>query len=353
MLDEFSSGAAPRFVLGETLLSWVMRGLAHNKLRNPHLFRDAINRGLSVPKRVLPGIVESWPFPAFEDIEFDCTTELFRVMRATYGIDGVLLQQLFAARQSRLIHIHYRHAYCSICLKESMRRTGFPIWRQPWCYTTTAFCVDHRHMLIRPRNTFTPERRIWDAYIYSKGERSVKHSLSDRRIAGITIRVQQWIESLVVGQALNEGVETLYGLLLAKRTAFAPGGIASAGFSRTQQLLCKVNLDLHERIEFGLNDSDPYQRMGALLLIGWLSGIVSPAEIVYLGRHYHCVHRTLPPSPQQLGHLVALAISAEEVMVVREKLVNLREISSTMMSSFLEGFGEAASRSLRSNRPKR
>jgi hypothetical protein len=208
-------------------------------------------------------------------------------------------------------------------------------------------------MLIRPRNTFTPERRIWDAYIYSKGERSVKHSLSDRRIAGITIRVQKWIESLVVGQALNDGVETLYGLLLAKRTAFAPGGIASAGFSRTQQLLCKVNLDLQERIEFGLNDSDPHQRMGASLMIGWLSGIVSQAEIVYLGHHNHCVRSALPPSPRQLGRLVAIALSAEEVMVIREKLVNLREISSAMMSSFLEGFGEAASCSFRSNRPKR
>jgi hypothetical protein len=181
----------------------------------------------------------------------------------------------------------------------------------------------------------------------------VKHSLFDRRIAGITIRVQQWIESLVVGHALNEGVETLYGLLLAKRTAFAPGGIASVGFSRAQQIVCRLNLDLHERIEYGLNDSDPYQRMGALLLIGWLSGMVSPTEIVYLGHHDHCVSRTLPPSPQQLGRMVTLNLSAEEVMVVREKLVKLGEISSTMMSSFLEGFDEARSRSLRSSRPKR
>lgn len=353
VLDEFSSGAAPRFVLGETLLSWVMRGLAHNRLRNPHLFREAINRGLSIPKRVVPGIVESWPFPEFEDIEFDCATELFKVMRGTYGTDGVLLQQLFASRQSRLLHIHYRHAYCSTCLKESMRRTGFPIWRQSWCYTTSAYCVEHQRVLVRPRDTFTPERRIWDAYLYSREERPVKHSLFDRRMAGITIRVQQWIESLVVGQALNEGVETLYGLLLAKRTVFAPGGIASAGFSRTQQPLCKVNLNLHERIVFGLNDSDPYQRMGALLLIGWVSGMVSQAEIVYLGRHDYCVRRTLPPSPQQFGRLVSLALSPVDVMVVRESLVKLGAISSTMMSSFLEGLDEATSRSLRSSRPKR
>lgn len=179
------------------------------------------------------------------------------------------------------------------------------------------------------------------------------HSLFDRRIAGITIRVQQWIESLVVGQELTEGVDALYGLLLAKRTAFAPGGIASVGFSRTQQVLCRLNLDLHERIEYGLYDSDPYQRMGALLLIGWLSGMVSPAEIVYLGRHDHCVSRTLSPSPQQLGRMVTLTLSAEEVMVVREKLVKLGEISSTMMSSFLEGFDEATSRFLRSSWPKR
>ena len=353
MFDEFSSGAAPRFVLGETLLSWVMRGLAHNKLQNPHLFRAAIDRGLSVPKRAVPGVVESWPFPAFEDIEFDCDSELFKVMCATYGTDRVLLQKQFASRQSRLLHIHFRHSYCSSCLFESMVRTGFPIWRQSWCYTTSAFCVDHRRALMRPRETFTPGRRIWNAYLHSTGERSVKDSLLDRRIAGITIRVQQWFESLVPGQALTEGVETLYGLLLAKRTAFAPGGIASAGFSRTQQFLCRVNLDLHERIEFGLNDSDPYQRMGALLLIGWLSGMVSPAEIAYLGRHDHCVRRTLPSSPQQLARMVTLVLNAEEVLFLREKLDKLEAVSSTAMSSFLEGFDGAISRSLRSNRPKR
>ncbi|MNL97174.1 hypothetical protein D3C81_70090 [compost metagenome] len=353
MFDEFSSGAAPRFVLGETLLSWVTRGLAHNKLQNPHLFREAINRGLSVPKRMVPGVVESWPFPAFEDIEFDCDSELFKVMFATYGTGGVLLQKQFAARQSRLLHIHFRHIYCSSCLIESMVRTGFPIWRQSWCYTTSAYCVDHRRALMRPRETFTPDRRIWNAYLHSTGERSVRDSLFDRRIAGITIRVQQWFESLEPGQALAEGVETLYGVLLAKRTAFVPGGIASAGFSRTQQSLCRINLNMYERIEFGLNDSHPYQRMGALLLIGWLSGMVSTAEIAYLRRHDHCVHRTLPPSPQQLALMVTLALTAEEVLFLREKLAKLEAISSTTMSNFLEGFDGAILRSLRSNRPKR
>lgn len=353
MFDELSSGKPPRFILGETILSWVMRGLGQNKLRNPHLFRSAINQSLVPPKRVVPGVVESWPPPAFEDIEFDLDTMLFKILHDTYGTGATVLRKQFAARQSGLLDIHFRHTYCSACLLESMVTTGFPIWRQSWCYTTSVYCVEHRRPLMRPRDTFTPERRIWEAYYYSAGERTGQSSIFDRRIAGIAIRLQHWIESLIPGQELTEGVEALYGLLLAKRTALAPGGIASMGFSRAQQILCRLNLDLHERIEYGLNDSDPYQRMGALLLIGWLSGMVSPTEIVYLRHHDHCVSRTLPPSPHQLGRMVTLNLSAEEVMVVREKLVKLGEISSTMMSSFLEGFDEATSRSLRSSRPKR
>lgn len=353
LFDEFSSGLAPRFILGETLLSWVMRGLAHNRLQNPHLFREAINQGFSKPRRVVPGFVEPWPFPAFEDIEFDSDSELFKVMNATYGTDVVFLKRVFASRQSALLHIHYRHSYCYSCLVESMVNTGFPVWRQSWCYTTSAYCVAHKRALMRPRDTFTPETRIWDAYLYSTGERPVNDSLFDRRIAGVTIRVQQWVESLSPGKSVTEGIETLYGLLLAKRTAFAPGGVASAGFSRSRRTLCRAKLDLDERIEYGLNDSHPYQRMGALLLVGWLSGMVSQAEIAYLGRYDHCVRRTLPSSPQQLAHLITIMLGAEEMGYFRGKLAKLEAVSSNSMSSFLEGLDGAVLRSLRSRRPKR
>ena len=353
MFDEFSSGKPPRFILGETLLSWVMRCLGQNKLRNPHLFRGAINQSLVPPKRVVPGIVESWPPPVFEDIEFDLATKLFKVMHDTYSIGATVLRKQFAARQSGLVDIHFRHTYCSACLLDSMVKIGFPIWCQSWCYTTSVYCVEHRRPLMRPRDTFTPERRIWDAYLYSAGERTEHSSLFDRRIAGIAIRMQHWIESLIPGQELTEGVEALYGLLLAKRTAFAPGGIASVGFSRAQQVLCRLNLDLHERIEYGLNDSHPYQRTGALLLIGWLCGLVPAAELAYLGRYDHCVRRTLPPSGRQLARLVLLEMSAEETAFFREKLVKLEAVSSKMMSSFLEGLDGATPRSHLSNRSKR
>lgn len=353
MFDEFSSGKPPRFILGETLLSWVMRGLGQNKLRNAHLFRSAISQSLVPPKRVVPGVVESWPPPAFEDIEFDLDTKLFKLVHDTYGTGAAVLRKQFAARQSGLLEIHFRHTYCSACLLESMVTTGFPIWRQSWCYKTSVYCVEHRLPLMRPRDTFTPERRIWDAYLYSAGERTGQSSLFDRRIAGIAIRMQYWIESLIPGQETTEGVEALYGLLLAKRTAFAPGGIASVGFSRAQQVLCRLNLDLHERIEYGLNDSHPYQRMGALFLIGWLCGLVSAAELAYLGRYDHCVRRTLQPSGQQLARLVLLELSAEETAFFRDKLVKLEAVSSNMMSSFLEGLDGATLRSRLSNRPKR
>lgn len=353
MFDEFSSGLAPRFILGETLFSWVMRGLARNRLQNPHLFRQAIDRGFSNVKHVVPGVVNSWPFPAFEDIEFDCNCELFKVMGDTYGTDVDSLKKIFAPRQSALLHIHFRHSYCYECLIESMINTGFPIWRQSWCYTTSSYCVVHKRALMRPRDTFSPERRIWDAYLYSTAVRPTKDSFFDRRIAGITIRVQQWMESLVPGQALTEGVQALYGLLLAKRTAFAPGGVASAGFSRSQQVLCRFKLDLCERIEYGLNDSHPYQRMGALLVVGWLSGVVSQAEIAYLGRYDHCVRRTLPSSPQQLAHLMTMLLNAEEVDFLRKKLAKLEAVSSTSMSIFLEALDGAVLRTLRTRRPTR
>jgi hypothetical protein len=340
MLKGLSLGQLPQFVLGETFLSWAMRALAHNKLQKPHLYRQALSQAFS-PRHISPDAIPSWPFPDFRDIEFEYDSELFKITSTTYGIDEILLRRLFAPRQSGLIHIHFRHSYCYFCLVESMADTGFPIWRQSWCYTTSAYCMSHRCALQKSRDMPTPERRIWDAYLHSKDDRPVVGSLFDRRLAGVTIRIQQWAESLASGQDLTDGLEMLYGLLLARRTAYAPGGIAATGFARGKQSLLKTNLDLCERVQFGLSDCDPYQRTGALLLMGWLADKVSADEIAYLSHYDHCVRRTLQASPEHLGYMVGLGLTAEDVLSLREKLAGLEGMSSSKMPMFLNALFKA------------
>ncbi|WP_143500751.1 TniQ family protein [Pseudomonas sp. Irchel s3f19] len=352
MFDELSTGLAPRFVLDETLLSWVMRGLVRGKLKKPHLFREAIERGLTRFDCVVPGFFEAWPPPTFEDIEFDRGSELFQILHSVYGTDLSLLQQRFASRESSLLHIHFRHSYCSACLTESMATARFPIWRQAWCSTTTAYCVEHRQPLASSPGAFTPDQRMWTAYRHSTDHPRPDDTLFDRRLAGITIRMQRWIKSIGSALSFRKGIEDLYGLLLSKRTSFAPAGIAAAGFNRRKKPRFNGNLDLDERIVFGLSDSDPYQRMGALLVIGWLCGLISSGEIDYLARYDYCVRRTFPRTPQQLAHLVMQGKSAEEKLLLRERFAMLHAVPSPMMSSFLDGIDESLS-TARSRPPSR
>ncbi|MFR0713642.1 hypothetical protein ACLUS7_01155 [Enterobacterales bacterium BD_CKDN230030183-1A_HGKHYDSX7] len=352
MFDELSYGVAPRFALGETLLSWVMRGLARGALIKPHLFRSAIDHGLAKPDCVAPGFIEAWPPPTFEDIEFDHGSELFQILHSVYDIDVSLLRQRFDSRESSLLHIHYRHSYCSACLTESMATSRFPIWRQAWCSTTTAYCLEHRQRLASSPGTFTADQRMWTAYRHSTDHGRPDNTLFDRRLAGITIRVQRWVKSMDSALSFRIGIEALYGLLLSKRTAFAPAGIAAAGFNRKKKPIFRGNLDLDKRIEFGLSDSDPYQRMGALLVIGWLCGLISAGEIDYLARYDYCVRRTFPRTPQQLAHLVMQGKSAEEKLLLQERFAVLHAVPSPMMSFFLDGIDESLS-SARSRPPSR
>lgn len=353
MFDDFSSGTPPRFLVGETLYSWVVRGLVQNKLRSPHLFRAEINLAFNVDDTRYAGTIQSWPLPAYADVEFDSGSKLGALISSLYGVDEKVLFSFFSASQPNLINIHFRHAYCSACIVQSMADYGFPVWRKDWCYTTNSYCVEHQKLFSKVRYLQSPDRRIWDAYIHSARERKIEDSLFDRRLAGIILRVQKWINALEVAHPFTKGVQALYGVLLAKRTSFAAGGIAAAGFHQVQPPLLKENLNLDQRIELGLNDSEPSQRMGALLLIGWLVGMVCTSEIEYLSKFDYRIRRALPSSPEQLARMLVSILEVHEVPIVRRKLSTLRDASFSRVSNFLTSLNAPTSRPSSASNRKR
>jgi len=353
LFDDFSSGTPPRFLVGETLYSWVVRGLVQNKLRSPHLFRAEINLAFNVDDTRYAGTIQSWPLPAYADVEFDSGSKLGALISSLYGVDEKVLFSFFSASQPNLINIHFRHAYCSACIVRSMADYGFPVWRKDWCYTTNSYCVEHQKLFSKVRYLQFPDRRIWDAYIHSVRERKIEDSLFDRRLAGIILRVQKWINALEVAHPFTKGVQALYGVLLAKRTSFAAGGIAAAGFHQAQPPLLKENLNLDQRIELGLNDSEPSQRMGALLLIGWLIGIVCSSEIDYLSRFDYKIRRTLPSRPEQFARLLISTLEMDEVSAVRHKLSTLRDTPFNRVSIFLTSLNASTSSPLNAAKRKR
>lgn len=329
---------SPRIVLNETCFSWVLRGMSQQKLLSPHLFRRAINQGFLRPRRNDAGVVGAWPLPDFEDIEFDHKSSLFSTANKVYELSAGYLVQFFCRKSQWLTHISCRNLYCDKCLKESMAQHEFPIWKQPWCYATSAYCTEHSTLLMSPRDSCAPGNRMWDCYVDSLNRRDITMSTYDKRVAGVIIRVQRWVQSFETENILfKQAVHNLYSLLLSKRTKYAAPGLAAAIFGWHQDVICRLNLSIQERLDFGVNDSDARQRSGALLLIGWLTELVSQPEYSYVMTGAFRARGSVPDSPEFLGRMIAQACNRDEAQYVNRLLGDLQYHRTQKIEEFLKG----------------
>lgn len=175
-------------------------------------------------------------------------------------------------------------------------------------------------------------------------------SVFDRRMAGMIIRVQRWIQGFAIeNPQVTQSVQGLYALLLSKRTIYAPQGLAAAGFGWHQKVVCRMNLSIQDRLEFGVNDSDAHQRSGALLLIGWLTGLISEYELAYVAKGDFRARRTVPCSLELLGRLATQVRHQAEADYVHQLLASLQYLNSNKISAFLKGV-QAGMRAVRQER---
>lgn len=336
-----------RIILNETCLSWVLRGVSQKKLVSPHLFRQVIYQGLLTPKRNAFGVVDPWPFPDIEDIEFDHGSSLYSTVSEVLGFSSMYLTHFFGPMPQRLTHISTRKLYCTECFKESMLLHGFPVWKQSWCYATTACCAEHLNLLMSPRNNPEPKSRIWDCYVHSLSRRDRCISVYERRVAGLIARVQHWIQALETTNTVSKhAVLNLYAVLLSKRTIFSPQGLAAAIFGWHQSVICHMYLSIQERLEFGVHNSDARERGGALLMIGWLIEKVSEQEFSYVINGAFCSKGIAPHSPELFGRMIAQLCTKEEAGYVRQSLSDLQHYRTKNISEFLKGM-DAAVNSMR------
>lgn len=340
----------PRIVLGETFFSWISRALAQDKLRNPHFFKKTIEDLLYDPARHEVGAVEIWPLPAVKDFEFTVDGPLFELASREFGYDLSYLRRFFYASEKLLINISFRNVYCEQCLRDGLAVVGFPVWQKRWCYCTSAYCVEHSLVLLKSSDRRSPESRIWSCYLDSSEFERELVSLPERYRAVVTIRVQRWIQRLLLkSDAFSNAVCYLYKIFLSARTVYSPSGCAAAMYDGERKVICRMNLSILERLELGINQSSPKQRRWALLLVGRIVGLVSEDEFLKIIGKDHYLRWAAPSSLELLGRLSVNALNKEEAEFILRILKALKSTGKDCTRLFLRGV-EGASNAIGSGR---
>ncbi|MEW5609006.1 hypothetical protein [Pseudomonas juntendi] len=338
MLNIHSGIGHPKIVTGETILSWVCRGLSLEQLENPHLFRMAIQRYFT-PGSLEVGLISEWPQTYDSDVEFDESSELISVLQDTYDECTTFIGGYFRSSGLPLTNLHYRNLSCEDCLAHSFFSFRFPVWKKDWCYLTSAYCPEHQRLLTCPPTLPPIESRMWDCYLHNLWRGRSPAKPEERRLALLAGKAQAWIQKRVATHPLESDVlHSLYGLLLSRRTLHAVEGVAASGFGHPPRSPYRWCLNVQDRLDFGMHSANGVQRGGAMLLMGWLLGLYPAKDINNAIHGNRMVRRSLPKNPRMLGSLAArVCTSREEGELIAHQLKALRKYETENIAEFMDG----------------
>lgn len=327
-----------KIIAGETILSWVCRGISSGKLKSPHLFRSIIQKH-SAPESIDAGAIPQWPQPFDSDPEFDESSYLISLLCEIYNEPVGSVNGYFRKSSLPLTNLRYRILSCEECLAKSFLSYRFPVWKKDWCYLTSAYCTEHHKLLTCPPVLPPIASRMWDCYLsnLSRGVSPVK--ADDKRLALLAGKAQAWIQRRAqIHPSESDALHALYGVFLSKRTLPAVEGVAASGFGHPPRAPYRWPLSMQDRLSFGMNSASGIQRGGAMLLIGWLLEIYPAKDIHNAIRGNRMVRRSLPTHPRTLGSLAGrICTTREEGEMLVNQLQALREYQTHNIAEFMTG----------------
>jgi len=240
-----------------------------------------------------------------QGFDFDFLSAPAQKILTDFQSSEVFLRRVFTASRP-LLEPDYRFAYCPECLSEDVAAYGLPAWRRSWCYIHAPICFHHKKLLLIFPDSDSVEKSHFafisemncesssDAGFYERSERLQlsKSTMRDR----LALKTQYWLDrafmiSTIKGAKNKDGLlasEILFvcGLLMQyllrpKSFRHTPGP-ARYFFSDTKNLKWPGDPDFAFLQKTGVLRSTPYQRMTALLFIGYIFGLYREKELSWL-----------------------------------------------------------------------
>ena len=316
-------------------------------LRNPNLFRTVIQQADTSECRE-SGDISKWPMSTDLDIEFDASSQLISIYSETYDVPINNARSYFCSNRLPLTNLYYRSLSCEDCLSDSFMTVRFPVWKNDWCYITSAYCPIHLKALKSPSILPSIENRILNCYLHTLQLERSPAKYEEKRLALLAVKAQSWMQSRAISHPLEaEALLSLYGLFLSRRTLHAVEGVAASGFAHPPRSPYRGQLDVQSRIDFGMHSANGAQRGGALFLIGWLLELFQTNDVNGAIRTNRMVRRALPQNARMLGYLTArIFMTREEGDLFAQKLRPLKDYGIRGMCEFLNALN-ASIKSLR------
>jgi len=302
------------------------------------------------------------------DIDFDLEAAPFVTLCTDIGLDLSCAVPFFSLPCFTLpLSYWFRYAYCPECLDSDVQVFGFPYWRKEWCYIDCSCCLLHKRLLsILNDEWHTDAHKPWRAFA------NVNHAFdtildNSYRAAGrrhrepellmreqYACRVQRFLcvarrSKRIFLPRLGRDVNSscvlqcsniLLCTFLSVRTDRQVGGIARQLLTNTPDKIYHANLSKRSRMLIGAEEAIPYIRLSAVLLVGWIFGVLRDSEFNEMRDSANEIFYWLPSSMRELGRAATSFDGIEEYLwyinLFRSLSLDLREV----LMPFLMGVDE-------------
>lgn len=346
MLD---STAWPAPAEDETFMSWVFRCSL-----NPLCCPLSERKGERYYQRC--GITGDADFD-FRSISF---IELESSLHWSVGIE----LSHFNPSSSLLLSPQQRFAFCLQCLRSDVAIHGHPVWRKSWCYVCSPFCSQHKRLLLL-NDHYLGFDKPWQAFAF-------RHQVSHLRpeadlgswrgllnhdlLVRLGVLVQLWVNRLescdacklpgcdevVEAQFLIRTIHNLMRLFLSDKSTFRPSGPARFCFSNSRQKIVHGEIDYLTAMEVGTASASPYQRMIALIWVGWIFELFQRDEVDRLARAANISGYQWFRSIEELGYYCPPCVTKSEYDDVQQLFSRLPASICARIEPLLKGFQHSA-----------
>lgn len=308
----------------EAFPSWLYRISITRSGPNYSSFATALRALISrAPEQTVPQS-QGESLRSGEHADFDYDMHLIQNIIDSYLPNLGIRHGLFEPRRCMVVPYAMRNYYCPKCLRDDVRTTGFPHWRKSWTYCMTAYCLEHKRLLMVSQANANAYDRAWCAF---------KEEISDNPLNAfrlmrdrLAIQMQRWyfrqpgFNELGLKNEQNSKAlfDLTYSLLLKCRTRFEDGGYACSLAREYRGQTIQKSLPLSERIVIGVNVSVPLQRSYALILTGTVLGLTSELQITRFVSLARKLSIPWPSTPFEIGKMAILYASREEYLELRK-----------------------------------
>ncbi|WP_188982105.1 TniQ family protein [Pseudomonas matsuisoli] len=280
--------AAPRPVYDETISSWLCR-CAYNSECAPLVIADLNEISITMPKS------ETAETSHLPDVNFDFNTENALALKLVeyYNMPKRVLSGVFGSHGEPVLAPYSCTAYCPECMENDVKNYGLPAWRKNWCYVHAPICRFHRSLLLTTSDfQYTKAFSAYADQIPLEPDANKSNMLETAIRNRLAYRVQIWLSKLYTIIYYNSStnshceiincIEIILKRILRMPSPRFPGGLADNLFSPRYSRGLADYYTLNQLEDLGWVMSSPRLRMGALLVLGYLVGLFSKAEVEWL-----------------------------------------------------------------------